>query len=165
MKKFVFFILFIILPQSFSFSSQIWWSNPEPDYWVDRFTNTISSSSGWLVAMCNAGDNSVIYSRTNGWYSIGPTSGYFYVNINTQGTFNVYTRIYDNSSIGSATWCSDIGPVTNRTLDAIDPPWGYYLPANAAGDWVLIPEPGTITLFALGLITMAVKRRLINKKR
>ncbi|MBT3192299.1 MAG: PEP-CTERM sorting domain-containing protein [Verrucomicrobia bacterium] len=74
---------------------------------------------------------------------------------------HIYTVIYNATSFGAATMYQVVDssayvlPATNIDAD-------YTLSAAPAGAWspiVPVPEPGSIALFALGLVTLAARRK------
>ena len=93
--------------------------------------------------------------------------GYFFNSFSHPGGVSVFTRIYDSSSIGTATWYVNLdGGVKAIPTFALPTDSFSYDPGGTAAngaDWKAIPEPASMALFGLGLATMAIGKRLRRK--
>ena len=113
-----------------------------------------------------AGDDVQLHVSTTLWQS----PGYFadLTGFSTGGGISAYVRIFNNNAIGLATRFVDL-----NGLALGDPAGLHPIPAiagtefhnwdpggNAPGDWQdVVPEPGTMALFGLGLLTIVARRR------
>jgi hypothetical protein len=110
------------------------------------------------------GSSSPLVTRQGGaWADVG----YFSTSFTSAGGVSVFTRIYNASTIGAATWYVNLdGGVKAINALPLDTDTFYLDPGGSSAngtDWKPIPEPATLALFGLGLVTMAVGKRFRRK--
>lgn len=97
----------------------------------------------------------------NAWAS----DGYYVSAYNTPGSIDIFARIYNSSAIGTATeWVNTQGSVFSvPDISAGNAQPVLYDTLGTApdgSDWKPIPEPTTLALFGLGLLTLGIRKRL-----
>ena len=91
----------------------------------------------------------------------------------TADGINVYVRVFDSTTMGTSGWFLDLAAVQYGPTGTANPDgtWtiafggglgDYVTPGSLAdgSDWQPIPEPTSMALFGLGLVTIAVRRRI-----
>ena len=166
---------FVMMAAMIAGAGQINWGNSLAV--VDPSGNAIGapmSPSDWLIELTMVvgtadenpvgGDDVVINQGTWSLFVPGTWAGILQP---TAGDFDVYVRVYDNAVAGSAANFVNLYGGANSiadpyTINALGPTdVSTFDPGGAAaGDWQPIPEPGTLALFGLGLLTIAVRRRI-----
>lgn len=145
---------------------------------VDRFGNTVTPAENWVIQLLSAANNAVIFTEPSigfGWQN-GNVDGQFQDNLildeaynpnNTPGAPQVYTRIYNASTVGAATWYAQTAPTTlSWSYDTTAKPPAaptsadYNFGTVTAGQWVAVPEPSTFALLAAGLAVIGLRRKM-----
>jgi len=127
----------------------------------------IPTANNWAVGIYqdtgNAGvgpwGEDTLISENKVWQSPGYVTGSF----TSSGGFNAFARIFNASSISGASMFVNVGSGVHAvpTLDAVQiHNWDIGGTAPSGSDWQLIPEPGTMALFGLGLATLIARQRL-----
>ena len=142
-------------------------------------------SSNWVIAVYNAGPNGVannfgtgddtLITTLGGWSD----PGYFVTTYTSTGGVSVFTRVYNSPNFvndanpGTATEYVNLSFSPYTTADVQTVPditdggdtWSYNTGGSnpTGGDWLPVPEPGTLALMGVGFMAVAVRRRL--KKR
>ncbi|MBN1557775.1 MAG: PEP-CTERM sorting domain-containing protein [Lentisphaerae bacterium] len=148
-----------------------------PDATVDPWSTSPWGGSG---ATGPAGPTvNDVYTGLEITWASGGAAGYFYAFIDgTASDYgltkddNVYTVLWNSSTVGNATYFLVLDgsqPSFSTTpFPSTDPPGSYdtsgspggVLGDGEGGEWQLVPEPGAMFLFALGVMTIAARRKL-----
>jgi len=72
---------------------------------------------------------------------------------------SLYVRVFDATDPGVGDWYYQGGLVTGFENDPAPSSYSYVRISNSQVDTEVVPEPGTMALFGIGLVTLAVRRR------
>ncbi|MFO7869978.1 MAG: PEP-CTERM sorting domain-containing protein [Kiritimatiellia bacterium] len=170
------FLLFLATSLASLGDPQIWWGSNyaftgsgDPDIF-DRSGVAVPTSADWAIQLCRTSDDAVLYTAPGtAWSAAGPAGTFF--DTGSDGTtlgingVPIYTRIWDSNTPDTG-WYADTGATTLSWSTTPAPPGSvnYNVGTVASGDWKVIPEPGTVGLFGIGLLVIAGRRKLRSKK-
>lgn len=144
-------------------AAQIEWHNQGPQMvtGISKPTGgTVEIADNYLIELRNAAGDALIDSYTGAGWAGGGVLLQNFANVNPEpwsGT--VYAKVYDASTAGAAGNSYQWGSKTFAGLDAATG-GTYDLGDVNPGDWVAVPEPASMALFGLGLLTVAARRRM-----
>lgn len=153
---------------------------PRANNWVIALYEDVSKdgSDGWTPGAGDpTGDDTLLYISTTGGKNPWTVAGAFSTYTDVVNGMRVFARVFnatdfiDDLNTGSVTKYADLGAWTltdpapdNMYFTVVDPDgnalldWSTSGTSGGAGDWQPIPEPASLALFGLGLMTLAARK-------
>lgn len=172
MKQWVLASLAVLVASSV-FGGTIYWGN-DSSALLDSSGSSVGTS-GWFLELWSAGtDNNMDWTPGGtgddalvGSGTVNSGDGWFYCSSSSSGGFLGYVVAYNNSDKLSATEYAIMGwGDPEGTIASIpNPPdtHDFYMAGSVDTDWAPIPEPSTLILLGLGVVTVAARKKLLKK--
>jgi len=187
-KKYFGVALLAVMAVSFCGANPITWENGNVETLTGVAPWNAQDPSGWVVALYKDGGNGTMDHLQGGYggpvvssgddlfvTSLAVDPGYIIegqiwwslAGVQVGDGLNVFSVVFNNTVMDNATWAVNVDdelftvPVYSQTA----PPTIYNAGEASAGEWydLQVPEPGSMALMALGLMTLAA--RSIRRKK
>ncbi len=99
------------------------------------------------------------YTGSAGGFFVPSSSGPSMATLGLDNGSQIYTHLFNASSIGAATYTATVGSGSHTVTgyNALNPAYTYN--AGTGGQWQAVPEPTTLALLGVGLLGLGFRRK------